>query len=180
MNVVETGLPGALILEPRTFTDHRGSFREVFHAERYAAAGLPRFVQDNAARSRRDVLRGLHYQWPRPQGKLVFVVDGAVLDVGVDLRAASPTFRRWVAVELSEDNGRQLYLPEGFAHGYLVLSDSAVVVYKCTEVYLPEHDRALRWDDPELAIEWPTTTPILSEKDRSAPTLAQLPDDARP
>ena len=180
MNVIETALEGVRIVEPRRFEDERGWFMELHHAPRYEDAGFPAFVQDNVAFSRQGVLRGLHYQWPRPQGKLVYVLDGAVLDVAVDIRAGSPTIRRWVGVELSARNGRQLFIPEGFAHGYAVLSPSAVLGYKCTEIFVPEYDRVLRWDDAAIGIDWPVTDPVLSQKDRAAPRLDQIRPDALP
>lgn len=181
MNVVPTRLDGVLVVEPDVFTDERGFFTESYHAERYTReAGLPRFVQDNLAGSRRGVLRGLHYQWPRPQGKLVSVLRGAILDVCVDIRPDSPTFRAWLSFELSDDNRRQLYVPEGFAHGYATLTDDVLCLYKCTDVYVPENDRVVRWDDPELGIEWPLDQPVLSAKDAGAPLLAELPERALP
>ncbi len=175
MKATPTALEGVVVIQPSVFADERGYFTELYREERYAELGLPPFVQDNLAGSRKDVLRGLHYQWPRPQGKLVYVVSGSVLDVAVDVRPDSPTFRRWVSVELSEQNHRQLWIPGGIAHGYLVLSESALVCYKCTEVYVPEYDRVVRWDDAEIGIDWPVTEPILSEKDRAAPALKDAP-----
>lgn len=180
MKVVETALPGVLILEPPVYADDRGFFTELYHQQRYAEAGVPPFVQDNLAGSRAGVLRGLHYQWPDPQGKLVFALQGRILDVAVDIRRASPTYRQWVGVELSEGNRRQLWVPEGFAHGYLVLSDHALVAYKCTALYRREADRAIRWDDPAIGVEWGTSDPILSEKDRTAPLLQDVPPAGHP
>jgi dTDP-4-dehydrorhamnose 3,5-epimerase len=184
MKVIETELPGVLILEPRVFRDDRGYFVETWNASRYAEAGLPeRFVQDNLSYSTRGVLRGLHYQHPRAQGKLVSVLQGAVYDVAVDIRRGAPTFGRWVGVELSAENGRQLYVPEGFAHGFAVLGDEALFVYKCTAPYDPAGEGSILWDDPDLGIAWPLATPRLSGKDAAAPRLrdvapGRLPDHA--
>jgi dTDP-4-dehydrorhamnose 3,5-epimerase len=176
VKVVATELPGVLLVEPRVFGDARGFFFETFHAERYAAAGIPGpFVQDNLSRSGRGTLRGLHFQEPRAQGKLVQVLQGAVWDVAVDVRKGSPHFGRWVGMELSEENRRQLWIPPGFAHGFCVLSDSADFLYKCTEFYAPEVERAVRWDDPALGIHWPVAEPVLSAKDSAAPLLADAP-----
>ncbi len=153
MNITKTSLPGVLILEPRVFGDDRGFFMETFNAARFREHGLPDvFVQDNHSRSGRDVLRGLHYQLPNPQGKLIGVVRGAIFDVAVDIRRGSETFGQWVGVELSEDNRRQLWVPEGFAHGFCTVSDTADVVYKCTALYDGPNDRVIRWNDPELGI----------------------------
>ena len=170
-----TGLHGLLVLEPETHADERGLFYEAFNAERFESqveAGI-RFVQDNHSRSSRLVLRGLHYQVePRGQGKLVRVVRGEVFDVAVDIRRSSPTFMVWFGVELSESNHKQLWVPPGFAHGFLALTEPADVVYKVTEYYSPEHDRSIRWDDPDVGIEWPLDgQPILSDKDANAPYL---------
>jgi dTDP-4-dehydrorhamnose 3,5-epimerase len=175
MDVIETSLPGVLLLEPRVFRDDRGHFLETWRADRYAAAGIrDSFVQDNVAVSSRGVLRGLHFQWPEPQGKLVMALEGAVFDVAVDIRRGSPAFGRWYGVELSAENGRQLWVPPGFAHGYLVLSERAVFAYKCTAYYRPEADRGVAWNDPEIGIEWPVEDPILSPKDSAAPGLSGL------
>lgn len=175
MKVIETRVPGVLILEPRVFGDERGFFMESWNRERYATAGLDvEFVQDNLSLSRRGVLRGLHYQQPCAQGKLVSVLQGAVFDVAVDIRVGSPTFGDWVGVELSSENRRQLYLPEGLAHGFQVTSDSALFFYKCTELYSPECEGSIRWDDPELGIRWPIPRAVLSDKDRSAPLLREI------
>ena len=176
MNVVETKLPGVMIFEPKVFGDERGYFMETWHAERYREAGLPaRFVQDNLSFSRRGVLRGLHFQNPDQQGKLVYVLQGEVYDVAVDIRAGSPTFGQWEAVILSSENKRQFYVPEGFAHGFLVLSDTALFAYKCTARYNAEAEASVLWSDPEIGIEWPVERPVLSEKDRAAPPLAEMP-----
>lgn len=171
MKVVETGLPGVLILEPEVHRDTRGFFMESFHEKQFCRlTGLDvRFVQDNHSRSGRGVLRGLHYQLEHPQGKLVRVVRGAVFDVAVDIRRSSASFLQWTGVELSADNHRQLWVPTGFAHGFLVLSDEAEVLYKVTDYYSPEAERCLRWDDEEIGINWPLDgVPELSLKDKNA------------
>ncbi len=172
MNVIQTELPGVLIIEPKVFGDARGFFMETWHAERYAAAGIPsKFVQDNCSRSSKGILRGLHFQEPKGQGKLVHVLNGAVLDVAVDVRRGSPTFGKHVAVELNDQNRRQLWIPPGFAHGFCVLSESADFLYKCTELYAPEHDAGIAWNDPDVGIAWPVTDPKLSAKDAALPRL---------
>lgn len=165
----------ALILEPQAFADDRGHFFEAFNKEAFdqEVGGTWTFVQDNQSRSRRSVLRGLHYQLdPMAQGKLVRVVRGAVFDVAVDIRESSSSFGRWLGVELSEDNHKQLWVPPGFAHGFLALTDPADLLYKVTEYYSPDHDRSIRWDDPDIGIEWPLDgEPTLSDKDATAPHL---------
>lgn len=181
MEVTETALPGVLLIRPRVFRDDRGSFLETWRQERYSEAGIDAaFVQDNVATSRRGVVRGLHYQEPDPQGKLVMVLQGRVMDVAVDIRRGSPTFGRWVGVRLSAEDGHQLWIPEGFAHGYATLSEQAIFAYKCTRAYNPKGDAAIRFDDPAIGVEWGVEDPILSEKDRSAPTLAEIPDHKLP
>jgi dTDP-4-dehydrorhamnose 3,5-epimerase len=168
MNVVRTGIPDVLIIEPTVFGDGRGFFYESFNARAFAAAtGLsPMFVQDNHSRSAKNVLRGLHYQIKQPQGKLVRVTVGEVFDVAVDLRKESPTFCRWAGTTLSAENKRLLWIPEGFAHGFLVLSESADFLYKTTAYYAPEHERCVIWNDPDIDIRWPLTgDPILAAKD---------------
>jgi dTDP-4-dehydrorhamnose 3,5-epimerase len=179
MKVARLRLPGLAVIEPQVFSDSRGEFFECWNRERFAAHDL-RFevVQSNLSRSNRGVLRGLHYQWPNPQGKLVSVLDGEVWDVAVDIRRGSPGFGQWEAVVLNGDNRRQFWIPEGFAHGFVVLSERASFSYLCTAAYDKAADAALRWDDPELAIDWPVARPELSEKDASAPLLAQI-DAAR-
>jgi dTDP-4-dehydrorhamnose 3,5-epimerase len=170
-----------IVLEPRVFADKRGHFLEVFQAERYGELGIPdRFVQDNISVSTRGVLRGLHYQLGRPQGKLVWVVQGKIFDVSVDIRRGSPTFGRYDGLVLSSDNYGQLYIPEGFAHGFCVLSESAVVLYKCTDYYNPKEERGVRWDDPMLNIDWPVPAPVLSEKDKTYPILSDMAPDQLP
>lgn len=182
MKVIETDLPGCLVIEPRVFEDDRGSFHEFFnHDKLEEAVGLrPDFVQGNVSSSRRGVLRGLHFQWPHPQGKYLSVLEGEIWDVAVDIRRGSPTFSRWTAVALSAANRRQLWIPEGFAHGYVVLSELAVVSYLCTATYAPEAETGIRWDDPSLAIDWPVSDPVLSGKDAKAPLLADIPGDRLP
>lgn len=174
MNVVPTELPGVLIVEPEIHGDARGFFFEAYHQQRYVEAGIPwPFVQDNVSRSARGILRGLHYQHPRGQGKLMSVLIGRIWDVAVDVRRGSATFGKWVGVELSEDDRRQLWIPPGFAHGFCVLSDSADVAYKCTDFYAPEHEHTILWNDPQLAIPWPVEPPKLSAKDLAGKPLAQ-------
>jgi len=176
MKVVETSIPEVLILEPKVFGDERGFFYESFNAAAFEeATGLKRqFVQDNHSKSQRGVLRGLHYQIQQPQGKLVRVVAGEVFDVAVDLRKSSPSFGRWVGTHLSAQNQRQLWVPEGFAHGFVVLSESAEFLYKTTDYYAPAHERSLLWNDPELGIQWPISeAPQLSKKDVEGKRLSE-------
>jgi len=177
MKVVATALPGVLIIEPRVFGDQRGFFLETFQVDRYREAGidLP-FVQDNHSRSQRGVLRGLHLQRTRPQGKLVSVSCGAVYDVAVDIDPASATCGQHVGVELSDDNHCQLWIPPGYAHGFCVLSDVADFQYKCTDFYFPDDESGLLWNDPDASIPWPIKTPALSDKDQKLPTLRHLLD----
>ncbi|MFP4296164.1 MAG: dTDP-4-dehydrorhamnose 3,5-epimerase [Halothiobacillaceae bacterium] len=171
MKIVSTAIPDVRIIEPRVFGDHRGFFLESWNRRQFAEAGLDLdFVQDNHSRSGQGTLRGLHYQIEQAQGKLVRVTSGVVLDVAVDLRRRSPTFGRWVGVELSDRNHRMLWVPAGFAHGFLVRSDSADFQYKCTDYYAPEYERCIRWDDPDLGIDWALpegVEPVLSSKDRA-------------
>jgi dTDP-4-dehydrorhamnose 3,5-epimerase len=175
MNVLETTIPGVLIVEPKLFGDARGFFVETYQSERYAAHGIPpRFVQDNLSRSSAGVLRGLHIQNPNAQGKLVTVLNGAVLDVAVDVRVGSPTFGQHVAVELTSENRRQFWIPRGFAHGFLVLSDSADFFYKCDALYSPADEIVVQWNDPALGIKWGCERPTLSERDRAGRPLSQL------
>ena len=175
MNVIETALPGVLIIEPKAFGDHRGFFLETFQVERYREAGitLP-FVQDNHSRSQRGVLRGLHFQRTRPQGKLVSVSRGAVYDVAVDIDPASATYGQFVGVELNDDNHRQMWIPPGYAHGFCVLSEVADFQYKCTDFYFPADEGGLLWNDPDVGIPWPITEPQLSAKDIDNPRLRDL------
>ena len=175
MNIIKTKLSDCIIIEPKVYGDDRGFFLETFQAERYATVGitLP-FVQDNHSRSSKGVLRGLHFQKTKPQGKLVRVVRGEVYDVAVDIRLGSPTYGRWEAVVLSEDNKKQFWVPPGFAHGFMVISDFADFEYKCTDYYDPTDEGSLLWNDPDLNIPWPIKSPLLSEKDALAPLLANL------
>lgn len=178
MNTITTDLPGVVILEPRRFHDDRGFFFESFNEASYARAGLPsRFVQDNISFSEPGILRGLHYQLPNPQGKLCSVLRGEVFDVVVDIRKGSPTFGKWTDVILSFENGRQIYIPPGFAHGFLVTGDCAVFHYKCTALYDPMSEGSIAWNDPEINIDWPRTNIRLSPKDNTAPRLAEVPEN---
>lgn len=175
MKATPTRIPDVLIIEPKVFGDARGFFFESFNQKAFnEATGLDvNFVQDNHSRSAQGVLRGLHYQVQQPQGKLVRVVRGAVFDVAVDIRRHSPTFGQWVGVELSEDNHRQLWVPTGLAHGFLVLSDAADFLYKTTDYYAPQHERCIAWNDPEIGIQWPAgVQPLLSPKDQLGTTLS--------
>ena len=174
MRVIETKLPGVLIIEPQVHEDKRGFFYESYNYREYTAQGIKDvFVQDNHSFSVRNTLRGLHYQAAPGQAKLVRVAVGEVCDVTVDIRWGSPTFGQWVGTVLSAENRRQIYIPVGFAHGYCVTSDSAEFLYKCSSYYSPPDERGIAWDDPDLAIQWPIRTPILSERDRRHPRLAQ-------
>lgn len=174
MTVLKTSLDGVLIVEPRRFEDGRGFFQEMYHGPRYQEAGIDvAFQQDNLSRSVRGTLRGLHYQAePHAQAKLVHVLEGSVYDVAVDLRRDSPTFGQHVGVELSAATGRQLYIPVGFAHGFCVTSDTALFAYKCSAPYAPDAEGSIRWDDPDLGIAWPVRSPVISDKDQAAPSLA--------
>lgn len=181
MKLIQTSLPGLVLLEPEVFGDARGFFFETWNAERYAEQGLPsRFVQSNVSSSSKGVLRGLHYQWPRPQGKLVTVLQGEVYDVAVDIRRGSPTFGRWEAFMLSGENRRQLWIPPGFAHGFAVLSDDALFNYLCTDVYVKEADASVRWNDADIAVDWPISAPTLSPKDERSPFLKDIPAERLP
>lgn len=178
MNVIPTAIPEVLIIEPRVFGDERGFFMETWNAAAFAAVGLDlTFVQDNHSRSQKGVLRGMHFQKPGTQGKLVRVTSGAVFDVAVDLRASSPNFGKWVGVELSAENKRMFWVPEGFAHGFVTLADDTDFLYKCTALYAPEHEQTLAWNDPAVGIEWPLDgcDPIISEKDARGLPLADVP-----
>jgi dTDP-4-dehydrorhamnose 3,5-epimerase len=173
--VIETPLPGLILFELQVFRDARGFFVETYHEGKYREAGLEAtFAQDNMSSSSKHVLRGLHHQWPNPQGKLVSVVHGEIFDVAVDIRPDSPTYGKWHGELLSEENRRQLYIPEGFAHGFCVISDQALVTYKCTRVYDPNGDGSILFSDPDIGIVWPAEEPILSDKDRAAPLLRDL------
>lgn len=175
MEIQETRLPGVLLIEPRVFGDQRGYFMETWNQLRYSGAGLDvSFVQDNLSRSCRNTLRGLHYQDPSPQGKLVSVLEGEVFDVAVDIRPNSPTYGRWVGYFLSSENHRQLYVPPGFAHGFCVTSETALFSYKCTDYYNPATEGGIAWNDPDLGIAWPVKDPLLSNRDQQAPPLREF------
>ncbi len=181
MKVTPTKLKGVFIIEPDVYADARGFFLETWSQKRYADAGLPQaFVQDNLSKSSKGILRGLHLQHPFGQGKLVQVMQGEVFDVAVDVRVGSPTFGQWVGSHLSGENHRQLFIPPGFAHGFAVLSETALFSYKCTELYHRETELGVIWNDPDLGIEWPLENPQLSEKDAKFPRLADIPKDSLP
>lgn len=174
MQFLKTDLPGVILIEPKVFEDARGFFMETYHRPRFAAAGIDvEFVQDNHSLSRRGTLRGLHYQLRYPQGKLVRVVRGEIFDVAVDIRRSSPTFGKWWGVTLSEANRRQVYIPPGLAHGFCVTSEAAEVVYKCTDVYRPEDERTVLWNDPAIGVKWPVEGVLVSEKDARGVRLAE-------
>ncbi len=179
MKVIETVLPGVLILEPKVHGDSRGFFQETWRADSYNNIGIPDFVQDNHSRSTRGVLRGLHAQRLQPQGKLVRVSRGAVFDVAADINPASPTFGKHVAVELSDENHRQLYIPPGYAHGFCVLSETADFLYKCTAYYQPGDEIGVLWNDADIAVAWPIAEPQLSDKDKNLPTLRELAEQLK-
>jgi len=181
VKVERTTLPGVIIVTPVVHSDERGTFRETWQRERYAQSGLPgQWVQDNVSVLRRGVVRGLHFQFPEPQGKLVTVLRGAIFDVAVDVRAGSPSFGKHVAVTLSAADGRQLWVPEGFAHGFAALEDDTTVLYKTTRPFRPNGDRTIRWNDPTLGIAWPVPAPLLSAKDADALPLASFTPDELP
>lgn len=174
---VKTSLPGVLVIEPDVFKDERGFFMETFNQRKYAKAGLNLvFVQDNHSHSRKGTLRGLHYQLHHPQAKLVYVVTGEILDVAVDIRRGSPTFGQWVGTVLSAENKRQIFVPEGFAHGFCIQTETADVIYKCTDLYHPGDDYGIFWADPTIGINWPIGDPSLSNKDSKNPKLSEIPD----
>lgn len=175
MKILPTSLEGCVVVEPQVFRDDRGSFHESFNAAKFAEHGLNlNFRQSNISVSSRGTLRGLHFQWPRPQGKLVSVLEGEVWDVAVDIRRGSPQFGQWAAVLLSGENSRQFWIPEGFAHGFVTLSDRAIFSYQCTDMYAREFDACIAWNDPNLGIDWPVRDVLLSPKDAKAPRLAEL------
>lgn len=176
MNITTTPLAGLLIVQPKVFNDDRGYFYEAYQQQRYAE-NIPAFVQDNVSRSKQGILRGLHYQLPNAQGKLVGVTRGAVWDVAVDIRRSSPTFGQWFGITLSDENHTQMYIPPGFAHGFCVLSEDADFYYKCTEYYAPNNDRGIAWDDPKLNISWPVKNPLISLKDAQLPLLAEISNE---
>lgn len=175
MRILETGLDGVVIIEPRVHGDERGFFLESWKASSYAAHGLPAtFCQANVSRSAKGVLRGLHYQYRQPQGKLVSVLEGRIFDVAVDIRSGSPSFGQWTGVELCAKNHRQLFIPEGFAHGFMVLSDSALFHYHCTNEYVPEYEVAIAWNDPDIGVQWPCKPLAISARDEAAPYLRDV------
>ncbi|MDP3980297.1 MAG: dTDP-4-dehydrorhamnose 3,5-epimerase [Chlamydiota bacterium] len=181
MQCIQTPLPGVLIIEPRVFTDQRGFFLETFQDQKYRDLGIAKsFVQDNHSHSSYGVLRGMHYQLRYPQGKLVYAVSGDIFDVVIDIRKGSESFGQWFGCTLSCENRRQLYVPEGYAHGFCVLSRQADVIYKCTELYHPEDEFGLIWSDPQVGVQWPIENPTLSEKDNRYPALNQIPDEQIP
>jgi dTDP-4-dehydrorhamnose 3,5-epimerase len=181
MNIIKTQLPGVLILEPKVFPDDRGYFLETWNSKRYEQAGIPGpFVQDNISFSKKGILRGLHFQYPQSQGKLLQVLFGEVLDVVVDICVGSPTYGQWTGEVLSDSNHRQMYVPPGFAHGYCVTSEAAIFSYKCTDFYNPATEHGIIWNDPAIGIEWPTDRPVLSPKDESYPTLEDLQPEFLP
>ncbi len=181
MKVLNTSLSGVLIIEPRAFEDKRGFFMETYHQKRYIEVGLDLpFVQDNLSHSIRGTLRGLHYQLKHPQAKLIQVIKGAVFDVAVDIRQGSPSFGQWTCVHLSDENKLQLYVPEGFAHGFCTLSDTAIVMYKCSDFYDPDSEGGVLWSDPDLGIDWPMDDPLLSDKDNKYPCLKDVPPEHLP
>lgn len=181
MHIKETTLPGVRIIQPKVFGDERGFFTETWNQARYAEIGIPEhFVQDNLSFSRRGVLRGLHYQHPNAQGKLVYVLQGEVFDVAVDIRVGSPTFGETAVAILSSENKRQFYIPPGFAHGFCVTSETALFAYKCTEFYDPKAENSILWNDPAIGIAWPVDAPALSAKDQAAQTLMDIPFDRLP
>lgn len=176
MNVLTCDIPGLVIIEPKVFGDARGYFMETWNQQRYRDAGFDwNFVQDNISVSRRGILRGLHFQNPKGQGKLVYALQGEVFDVAVDLRKSSPTFGRWHGLILSAENKRQFFVPAGFAHGFAVLSETAMFAYKCTEFYTPQNEMALLWNDPEVGVQWPLEAPQLSDKDARGVRLRDIP-----
>lgn len=182
ITVHQTDLPGVVVIEPRVFKDQRGFFLETFHSKRYEQYGIKKtFVQDNHSHSSRGILRGLHYQLKQPQGKLIYVVTGEIFDVAVDIRRGSPTFGKWFGVILSSENKKQVYIPEGFAHGFYVLSETADVTYKCTDFYASDDEYGLLWSDPEVNIQWPLNeSPLLSEKDSRYFALSEIPQEHLP
>lgn len=180
MNFISTPLTGLYIIEPQVFHDHRGYFYQSFQQKMYTDLGLPPFIQDNISHSKQHILRGLHYQFPHAQGKLVSVIHGEVFDVAVDIRLNSQTFGQWFSIILSDQNHKQLYIPPGFAHGFCVLSKEADFHYKCTDFYAPKAEHGIAWDDPKINIKWPILKPILSEKDANFPLLSEISDEYLP
>jgi len=181
VNIKQLEIPGVFLIEPVSFEDNRGYFLETFHQKKYKAAGIDQaFVQDNHSHSTQNVLRGLHYQLKHPQGKLIYAVTGTIFDVAVDIRKNSSTFGQWAGATLSAENKRQIYIPKGFAHGFVVLSESADVIYKCTDLYAPGDEYGILWSDPEIGIDWPVENPILSQKDLENPGLKEISENNLP
>ena len=181
MKILSTSVADVFIIEPVVFEDQRGFFMEIYHQRKYTALGIePVFVQDNLSHSLHGTLRGLHYQLNRAQAKLIQVIEGAIFDVAVDIRRGSPNFGQWAGVHLSDENQRQVFVPEGFAHGFCVLSETAHVLYRCTDFYDPEDKGGILWSDPALAIDWPVSEPLISEKDRQLPCLTDIPPERLP
>ncbi len=181
LRIVKTDIPDVLIVEPDVFGDERGFFKEVYHEKKYISAGIrARFNQDNHSRSVKGVLRGLHYQLKNPQAKLVFVLKGSVFDVAVDIRLGSPWFGKWTGTVLTQDNHRQMFIPEGFAHGFCVLGETADFIYKCSSFFDPDDDRGILWSDPQIDINWNVHNPVVSEKDRALPLLCDVPEEFLP
>lgn len=181
MNIIETNLPGTLVIEPGVFPDPRGYFLETYNQKRYQEHGINNeFVQDNLSYSINSTLRGLHYQYPHSQAKLVQVVVGEVFDVAVDIRKGSPSFGKWSGIRLSAENKKQFFIPKGFAHGFCVLSDHAIFSYKCDNFYAPDCEQGILWSDPFLGIDWPVNEPVISEKDKNYPLLKDIPEDNLP
>lgn len=178
MKINTTPIDGLLVLEPEVFRDERGFFLETFHEQKYESFGIEgKFVQDNLSFSSKGILRGLHFQYRHPQAKLVQVLSGEVFDVAVDIRRGSPTFGKWFGILLCQDNLYQMFIPEGFAHGYCVVSETALFAYKCTDFYSPSYEGGLLWSDPDIGIEWPVSDPVLSQKDSNLPRLSELSKD---
>lgn len=181
MKFTEAAFPDVFLIEPDVFKDNRGFFMETYNQRKYAEEGIDRmFVQDNYSHSKYGILRGLHYQLKNAQGKLVFVITGEIFDIVVDIRIGSPKFGQWFGVHLSAENKRQIFMPEGFAHGFIVLSESADVIYKCTDFYTPGDDYGIFWADPTINIDWPIKNPILSDKDSKNPKLREIPEELLP
>jgi dTDP-4-dehydrorhamnose 3,5-epimerase len=181
VKLTHLSIPGVVLIEPPCFADNRGFFMETFHLKKYKDAGLDKnFVQDNHSHSSENVLRGLHYQLKHSQGKLIYAVTGEILDVALDIRLGSPTFGHWTGATLSAENKRQIYIPEGFAHGFVVISESADVIYKCTDLYAPGDEYGVLWSDPDIGINWTVDAPVLSQKDLENPTLKDIPENLLP
>ena len=181
MKVISTSLKGVLLIEPSVFEDKRGFFMETYQQKKYMDSGIEsNFIQDNLSFSVRGTLRGLHYQLPHAQAKLVQVIKGEIFDVTVDIRSGSPTFAKWTGVHLSGENRRQLYIPEGFAHGFCVLSETAIFMYKCSDFYSPDSERGILWSDPDIGVDWPIENPVLSEKDHNYDYLKDIPPEYLP